>query len=113
MKMKYRIEGLQFWKMYPDDPRRYQWFSTTLESEPGYWEDLDMGAEETQKGIPYSGKIDNVAKQEWGEIYPSLKKAFLTSSSVSIHDRTEFQSEDIWKNVMALQSLTSVMSHLN
>lgn len=105
---EYRRAGLQFWKNYPNDPRRYKWFlNTAWESSPAYWKNLDSGAYcyatcyiehasdhnyEDQNKIPK----DENAQQEWIKIYPIMRKEFWNSTSVTDKERMDIKGREIY-----------------
>lgn len=90
--LKYREEGLKFWKMFPNDSRRYQWLFMTVERFGGftlYWKFSDY----SYKSIlhynsireayqfpkkSYSWPINKVLLRQWEKIYPQLKKEYLS-----------------------------------
>jgi thiol-disulfide isomerase/thioredoxin len=65
MMRRYREHGLQFWRDYPDDERRYSWLEATLWTPPLYWKDLDQGAAAMASGRRKEAIIDTQAKEDW------------------------------------------------
>jgi len=81
---KHREDGLKFWKLYPNDPRRYEWFLKTVYLGK-YLYYLSFQEKMTQsiqslliKGREtYSLPINEKAIKHWNGVYPNLKKEFL------------------------------------
>jgi thiol-disulfide isomerase/thioredoxin len=61
-----RIKGLEFWKDYPNDNRRYEWFLWTVNQAPIYFN-------------VSNAQLDSDHKNQWAILYPSLQKDYLNS----------------------------------
>lgn len=82
--LKYREEGLKFWKMFPNDARRYEWFSQTVLWYPVYWKELKdnlayrhlLTKDHFVKVMGYDIPLDKKKLKEWENMYPQLRKEF-------------------------------------
>lgn len=86
MCLKYRDEGLKFWKMFPNDSRRYKWLYATVQSPVLYWK-INNGDTSYKENLfkrfgppqsSYSWPVDKKKLQEWNKVYPQLRKEFLS-----------------------------------
>lgn len=82
--LKYRAEGLKFWKKFPDDLRRYDWLYSTLTWGPVYWKNLEdslaykhLLKDHSVRTVGYNLPLDGQKLKEWESIYPDLKKELL------------------------------------
>lgn len=74
--------GIEFWRRFPEDTRRFEWFMQTCGSGgPVYFANLREGAiaeVENRFVVP----LDTIARNEWQLLYNSYLNEFLTSNEV-------------------------------
>ena len=83
---QYRREhGLEFWRHYPDDPRRFEWLMLTIHLPPLYPKDIiDWSNEEASSLLRENASpIDLKEHTRWVEVYPELRREFWDSEHVS------------------------------
>ncbi|WP_285058434.1 TlpA family protein disulfide reductase [Pedobacter ginsengisoli] len=85
--------GIEFWRRFPDDPRRFQWLVNTCLMEPAYFVNLRNGALATIEER-YLIALDTIAKKQWKE----LSQKYFQEVSLS----TELQ-EPAKKNTLRFQ----------
>lgn len=91
-RQRFRRQGLEFWRRYADDPRRYQWLILTTILEPAYPVNLQEWIENEQWPFPNPYEVDQRARLSWARIYPSLKKAALASPAISGQQKRLFMT---------------------
>ena len=87
---KVRIEGLKFWKAYPLDKRRNDWFLWTVINRPNYFNKVDQ-------------QFDIPAKTEWANIFPELKANYLYAMQ-QLPDKDQSFRNKAWFEVSELNS---------
>lgn len=62
---RYRDRGLEFWRRFPNDLRRYVWFMKAVQEFEyvRYWKDAQFGAKQEMLGVPSA--IDRAARDAW------------------------------------------------
>ncbi|HMJ48168.1 MAG TPA: TlpA disulfide reductase family protein [Ferruginibacter sp.] len=86
--LRYREEGLKFWKTFPGDVRRYNWLNNTI-SQGKYLHYLNLSNDDTsylyreafnkyniviQKSYRWS--LNKEALMEWEKVYPRLREEY-------------------------------------
>lgn len=95
-KQNYRSSGLQFWMHFPSDARRFTWLKETVRKPPGYWKDMDEGAEVWAKGKYGPNSIDKVKRDAWAQIFPTLRKELFNSKMVTAAECREFKRVELY-----------------
>jgi thiol-disulfide isomerase/thioredoxin len=57
--------GVEFWRRFPEDSRRFEWLGSTLIYEPAYFANLRQGAIAKLEGGNFVVPLDTDAKNEW------------------------------------------------
>jgi thiol-disulfide isomerase/thioredoxin len=80
---EYRRLGLAFWKKYPKDLRKYEWFFNTTANggrSNNYWQNIENGLGDYESKdafiAEYSTPIDWKGLNEWTSFYPNMKKEY-------------------------------------
>lgn len=80
---EYRRLGLTFWRKYPKDVRKYQWFfNTTVNGgrSNNYWQNIENGLSDYESKdafiAEYSSPINWKGLNEWTSIYPKMRKEY-------------------------------------
>ena len=98
--------GLEFWRQYPNDPRRYDWLIHAVYLAPHYPEDIREWAAAELLMRPNLAAVDSSAADEWNAIYPALRSEFWNSEAVSDEQRRELWFGELFHraNGMATRS---------
>ena len=83
--------GLQFWRGFPEDPRRYDWLMLTVHMPPRYGEDIILWSTAESEPGPNDAPVNAAARSSWETVYPELRAAFWASPSV-----TDWQRRFLW-----------------
>jgi thiol-disulfide isomerase/thioredoxin len=65
--------GIEFWKRFPNDPRRFAWLGSTLIFQPAFFSDVREGALAEFEGR-FVAPLDTVAKTEWKNLFDQYRK---------------------------------------
>ena len=86
---RFREIGLEFWRNYPNDPRRYQWLTVTMHLAPTYPVDIKAWAraEALELLAPNTVEIDSTRLAGWRAILGELKDDFLSADEVTPEER--------------------------
>jgi thiol-disulfide isomerase/thioredoxin len=88
----FRDWGIEFWKRFPNDPRRFYWFLETSIYQPGYFANLRDGATARVNNKRVVA-LDTLAKNEWESLYTQFLKEFLASTEVESYHKNTLRSE--------------------
>ena len=94
-----RSEGLQFWRHYPNDSRRYSWLIRTVYMPPAYPVDLEAWAGEETNLNPNLTARDHRARAQWDETYPALRETFWSSDDVDDVQRRMLWAGEIYQQI--------------
>jgi thiol-disulfide isomerase/thioredoxin len=75
----FRDWGIEFWKRFPDDLRRFKWLKHTCIYEPAYFANPREGAIARSENR-YIIALDTTAKKEWKVLFRRYLSEFLTSN---------------------------------
>lgn len=89
--LRYREEGLKFWKQFPNDRRRYTWLKETMWSPPHYWQDWEKASLLRDS---LAAPVDMKAQKAWDNVYLQLRAEYMASPEVSAENRGQFRSQE-------------------
>ena len=90
-RQNWRTKGLEYWRSFPDDPRRYQWLIATVHMAPVYPENISLWAEgEDQFLGPNTVSLNDAERVKWEREYAGLREVFLNSPNVTEQERRYF-----------------------
>lgn len=81
--LRRRELGIQFWRQFPSDQRRYLWLIKTVHMPPSYAVDREEWLASEVRVEPSAYVRDEAEIQRWQDLYQYLKGQFLQSSSVT------------------------------
>lgn len=101
----YRTMGLQFWREFRNDFRRYEWFLQTLERAPSYWMDMSQGAAAVEL-LPNksftSVPVDVARINSWKAIYQGMRDTFLLHADDS--QRKRFYKAELYTYLYSMHN---------
>lgn len=74
--------GIEFWRRFPNDPRRFRWFLNTCFAEPAYFANIREGVLANLENR-YVISLDTASKNKWNSLYSYYLKEYLASNEVS------------------------------
>ncbi len=78
-----RERGLDFWRRFPDDVRRYEWLVSTNAAQVGYWQDAEAGARLQAQDRYLPVPVDEAAFSAWRMAYASMRAEFMAAPAVT------------------------------
>lgn len=72
--------GIYFWKRYPKDLRRFEWFKQAVDCIPYFWKNVDTGSLEFVKK-DFKSAIDLTSYRQWEENFYLMQNEYLESIS--------------------------------
>jgi thiol-disulfide isomerase/thioredoxin len=100
LRQQYRDKGLEFWRRFPRDPRRFQWLKSTVHTPPFYWRDPAAGAKAHSRGVEGEAVIDMTRKVSWENIYSALRAEFMAAKEVTDKDRSFLRSAELRRDIL-------------
>jgi len=97
-KVRLREWGIDFWKKFPNDIRRFEWLRTTITLPPHYFIDIESGAEAEYNAVhyaDYSFPLDTNAIKEWDKLYETFRSELINSSQISERERIKFITTEL------------------
>lgn len=82
-----RERGIEFWRSYPTDPRRYRWLLQTVLMSPRYPVDIDAWARNETTLEVNDAQLDYTKIDTWESTYSALREEFWSSEHVSDKER--------------------------
>jgi len=92
--------GIQFWKRFPEDPRKFEWLNSTLLYQPTYFNNLREGAIAKMEKDQFVVALDTIAKNEWKTIADQYIREIMDSSRYLGAYHLELSPDDRhkWRN---------------
>lgn len=81
-RLRFRENGLEFWRDFPEDERRFDWLILTVRMAPHYVTSLEDWVLGETAFAGNSSPVDAAKQQRWEREYSSLRSEFWSSNSV-------------------------------
>lgn len=88
-KQSLRYWGMEFWRRFPKDPRRFKWLDATCTFAPAYFLNAREGAKTILKE-EFIVTLDTLAITEWNKHYSLYLNEFLVSKEIDSVGKQQF-----------------------
>jgi peroxiredoxin len=95
--------GIQFWKQFPDDSRRYEWLVLTVSMPPHYADSPDEWAQQEANGGPNGSAIRKQARDKWDALYRTMRAEFWKAKGVTDNDRQALWHGELAEEIRRLE----------
>jgi thiol-disulfide isomerase/thioredoxin len=96
-RLRFREEGLKFWREFPNDKRRYVWLYGTVHNAPFYWKDWEKTIRLTYD--ERCASTDEKAQRDWDEAYIVMRAEHLASPQVTDAQRGYLLAPELFNDI--------------
>ena len=99
-----RAQGIEFWYDHPDAIERYDWLTLAAYFEPFYPVDTLDWLEQAEQLGPNVSPRNGESLADWNEFYTEARMEFFGSDEVSVSDKRELRSIEVFRALLERQS---------